>query len=105
VLRAGMLRTLAAAEQIGIRAGLVESIDEEAAAFYRQYGFAEVFAESLELMMPRARDHGRVSGNGFDWPSADRVPIPASSPTAALSAPLRGLRADQRRADSLGTCS
>ena len=70
MLRDGRLGTLAAGEQIGIRAGLVESIDEEGAAFYRQYGFAEVFAESLALMMPGARDHGRMSGNECDWPSA-----------------------------------
>lgn len=39
LLRDAMVRAVAAAEEIGIRAMLVHSIDEDAAAFYRRHGF------------------------------------------------------------------
>ncbi len=54
LLRDAMRRTLAAAKQIGIRALLVEAIDDRAAVFYRRYGFEAVKADGLNLMVPLA---------------------------------------------------
>jgi GNAT superfamily N-acetyltransferase len=52
LLRDGLRRTLAAGEQIGIRAVLVDAIDRDAAAFYRQYGFESVLENGTTLMAP-----------------------------------------------------
>ncbi len=54
LLRDGLLRTIAAAEQIGIRAVIVDAIDEYAAGIYRRYGFEAVTPEGLTLMIALA---------------------------------------------------
>jgi GNAT superfamily N-acetyltransferase len=54
LLRDGLRRTLAAAEQIGIRAVLVDAIDEQAARFYSRYGFEPATADGLTLVVPLA---------------------------------------------------
>jgi GNAT superfamily N-acetyltransferase len=46
-----LLRALAAAEAIGARAILVHAIDEEAAAFYRRFGFEASPLDSKQLML------------------------------------------------------
>jgi GNAT superfamily N-acetyltransferase len=57
LLRDGLRRTLAAAEQIGIRAVLVDAIDQDAAAFYRQYGFESATESGPTLMAPLSALH------------------------------------------------
>lgn len=52
LLRDALRRTLAAADQIGIRAVLVDAIDENAAAFYRRHGFEPTTTDALTLMVP-----------------------------------------------------
>jgi GNAT superfamily N-acetyltransferase len=59
LLRDGLRRTLAAAEQIGIRAVLVDAIDQDAAAFYRQYGFESAAESRTTLMAPAHGDSAR----------------------------------------------
>jgi GNAT superfamily N-acetyltransferase len=54
LLRNGLGRILAAAEEIGLRAALVDAIDEEAGGFYRRYGFEPATADGLTLMVPLA---------------------------------------------------
>jgi predicted N-acetyltransferase YhbS len=52
LLRDALRRTLAAADQIGIRAVLVDAIDDNAAAFYRRHGFEPATTDGLTLMVP-----------------------------------------------------
>jgi len=54
LLRDALRRTLAAADQIGIRAVLVDAIDEHAADFYRRYGFEPSTTDGLTLTVPLA---------------------------------------------------
>ncbi|MGO9961032.1 MAG: GNAT family N-acetyltransferase [Solirubrobacteraceae bacterium] len=54
LLRDAMRRTLAASDQIGIRAVVVDAIDEEAARFYRRRGFEPATDDELTLMVPIA---------------------------------------------------
>ncbi len=51
LLRDAMLRTLSAAESVGIRVLLVHAIDEEARAFYERHGFEPSPTDSLNLQM------------------------------------------------------
>jgi hypothetical protein len=39
LLADGLERIILAAEQVGVRAVVVDAIDDEAAGFYRHYGF------------------------------------------------------------------
>lgn len=52
LLREALRRTVGAGDQLGIRAVVVQAVDEEAAGFYRQYGFQPATADGLSLMMP-----------------------------------------------------
>jgi GNAT superfamily N-acetyltransferase len=52
LLRDALRRTVAAADQIGIRAVLVDAIDDNAAAFYRRHGFEPTTTDGLTLMVP-----------------------------------------------------
>ena len=52
LLKDALLRTVAAADTIGIRAMLIHALDEEAAAFYEKYGFARSPIDDLVLMLP-----------------------------------------------------
>lgn len=52
LLRDALLRTLAAAEPIGIRAVLVHSLSEDARRFYLRHGFIESPMNPLTLMLP-----------------------------------------------------
>lgn len=54
LLRDALRRTLAAADQIRIRAVIVDAIDENAAGFYRRYGFEPATTDGLTLMVPLA---------------------------------------------------
>jgi GNAT superfamily N-acetyltransferase len=51
LLRDAMLRTLAAADTIGVRAMLVHAIDEDAAAFYLRHGFERSPTDPRHLMI------------------------------------------------------
>jgi predicted N-acetyltransferase YhbS len=52
LLRDGLRRAVAAADQIGIRGVLVDAIDDAAANFYRHYGFEPATDDGLTLMVP-----------------------------------------------------
>ncbi len=54
LLRDALRRTLAASDQIGIRAVVVDGIDAEAANFYRRHGFEPASEDGLTLMVPIA---------------------------------------------------
>jgi GNAT superfamily N-acetyltransferase len=51
LLRDAMLRTLSAADEVGIRVLLVHAIDERAAAFYERHGFEASATDALNLQM------------------------------------------------------
>ncbi len=51
LLRDALLRSLAAAEAVGVRAVLVHAKDEQAAGFYRQFGFTPSPTDPLHLML------------------------------------------------------
>ncbi len=61
LLRDALRRILAAADQIGIRAVLVDAIDDGAAAFYRRYGFEPASTDPLTLMVPLAAVRSQIS--------------------------------------------
>jgi hypothetical protein len=50
-----------AADQIGIRAVLVDAIDGNAANFYRHYGFEPATNDGLTLMVPVGAIRTRVA--------------------------------------------
>ena len=52
LLKDALLRTVQAADTIGVRAMLIHALDEEAAAFYARYGFARSPMDDLVLMLP-----------------------------------------------------
>jgi predicted N-acetyltransferase YhbS len=52
LLRDALRRAVGAADQIGIRAVLVDAIDGNAANFYRRYGFEPATDDGLTLMVP-----------------------------------------------------
>jgi GNAT superfamily N-acetyltransferase len=52
LLKDAITRTLAAAEFVGIRAMVVHAIDENAAAYYRKFGFVESPLDPLALVLP-----------------------------------------------------
>jgi GNAT superfamily N-acetyltransferase len=54
LLRDAMRRALAASEQIGIRAVVVDAIDEQAVGFYRRHGFEPAMDDGLTRMVPIA---------------------------------------------------
>jgi GNAT superfamily N-acetyltransferase len=62
LLRDGLDRVLAAAERIGIRAVVVDAINEEAAGFYRRYGFEPATDDGLMLMVPLAAVRSQLRG-------------------------------------------
>lgn len=61
LLRDALRRTLAAGDQIGIRAVLVDAIDKDAAGFYRRYGFEPTTIDGLTLMVPLAAIRAKFS--------------------------------------------
>jgi predicted N-acetyltransferase YhbS len=61
LLRDALRRSLAAADQVGIRAVLVDAIDDRAAAFYRRYGFEPASEAGLTLMVPIAAVRSQLS--------------------------------------------
>lgn len=54
LVRDAILRTVRAAEIAGIRALLVQALDEDAAVFYRHLGFVGSAIDRLVLMLPLA---------------------------------------------------
>ena len=55
LLKDAVLRTVALAEQMGIRALLCHAIDEEAKQFYLRHGFFESPSEPLTVMLNTAK--------------------------------------------------
>ncbi len=51
LLEDAMIRTVAAAEELGIRAMLVHALDEAAGAFYRRFGFEPSSTDLLNLQI------------------------------------------------------
>ena len=62
LLRDAMQRALAASEQIGIRAVVVDAMDEEAASFYVRRGFEPSTDDGLTLMVPLAAVRSQLAG-------------------------------------------
>jgi GNAT superfamily N-acetyltransferase len=62
LLRDAMRRALAASDQIGIRAVLVDAIDGDAAGFYRRHGFQSAADDGLMLMVPIAVVRSEFAG-------------------------------------------
>jgi GNAT superfamily N-acetyltransferase len=54
LLRDALRRALAASDQIGIRAVVVDAIDDRAAGFYQRHGFESAADDGLTLMVPIA---------------------------------------------------
>lgn len=54
LLRDAVRRVLAASDQIGIRAVVVDAIDDRAAGFHRRHGFESAADDGLTLMVPIA---------------------------------------------------
>ncbi|MBA3069155.1 MAG: GNAT family N-acetyltransferase [Hyphomonas sp.] len=63
LLRDALLKTVRAANTIGVRALLIHALDEDAAAFYQKFGFSRSPADSLMLMMPLKSVIERLSEN------------------------------------------
>jgi predicted N-acetyltransferase YhbS len=61
LLRDAIRRALAASEQIGLRAVVVDAIDEGAAAFYRWHGFESAADDGLTLMVPIAAVRSKLT--------------------------------------------
>jgi predicted N-acetyltransferase YhbS len=61
LLRDALRRAVAAADQIGIRAVLVDAIDEAAARFYHRYGFEAATEDGLTLMLPAGAVRARFA--------------------------------------------
>jgi GNAT superfamily N-acetyltransferase len=64
LLRDALRRALAAADQIGIRAVLVDAVNDSAAQFYRQYGFEPTTSDPLTLMVPVRAVPARIPTSG-----------------------------------------
>lgn len=62
LLKDALLKTMQAANTIGVRALLIQALDEDAAAFYEKFGFSRSPADSLVLMMPLKAVMERISG-------------------------------------------
>jgi GNAT superfamily N-acetyltransferase len=60
LLRDAFRRTVAASDEIGIRAVLVDAIDENAAGFYRRCGFEPTTTDGLTLIVPLAAVRARL---------------------------------------------
>lgn len=66
LLRDAMIRSLAAAEEVGIRAMLVHAIDDDAAAFYRRHGFepSPTDPHNLQLLIKDIRRSAESADHG-----------------------------------------
>lgn len=64
LLKDALLRTLQAADTIGVRALLIHALDEEAATFYEKFGFARSPMDPLVLMMPLKAARDRLGSPG-----------------------------------------
>lgn len=64
LLRDAMLRTLAAAESVGIRVLLVHAIDDNARRFYERYGFeaSPTDPRNLQMLMKDIRASAETAG-------------------------------------------
>jgi predicted N-acetyltransferase YhbS len=63
LLRDAMRRTVAASAQIGMRAVVVDAIDDGAAGFYRRHGFESAADDGLTLMAPIATVRSQLAGS------------------------------------------
>ena len=64
LLRDALRRTIAAADQIGIRAVLVDAVDDAAANFHRHFGFERAAKDGLTFMVPVKAVRTRFVGPG-----------------------------------------
>jgi len=55
LLRDALIRTVRAAEEGGLRAVMVDALDEEAGEFYRRFGFEQSPTHELQLFLPMSR--------------------------------------------------
>ena len=62
LIRDALLKTVRAADTIGLRAPLIHALDEDAAAFYEKFGFSRSPADGLVLMMPLKAVIERLGG-------------------------------------------
>jgi GNAT superfamily N-acetyltransferase len=62
LLRDAMRRALAASDEIGIRAVMVDAIDDGAAGFYRRHGLESAADDELTLMIPIVVVRSQLAG-------------------------------------------
>lgn len=62
LLHDALRRIVRASEHVGIRAVVVDAIDDDAARFYRRYGFEAFSEDSLTLMVPMAAVRRTIMG-------------------------------------------
>ncbi|MGB0723711.1 MAG: GNAT family N-acetyltransferase, partial [Gammaproteobacteria bacterium] len=60
LLRDAMLRTLAVADQVGVRCLLVHALSDKARRFYARRGFQEARVDPMTLMLPLAKIRQRL---------------------------------------------
>lgn len=70
LVRDALLRTLAAADRIGVRLLLVHAINEQAVGFYASLGFAPSPTDPLHLYVLLADAHASLSGETSREPPA-----------------------------------
>lgn len=61
LLADAMRRAVRAADEVGIRAVLVDALDDDAAAFYRRFGFHSLTDDGLTLMATVAELRGALA--------------------------------------------
>ncbi len=66
LLTDALIRTVRAADEIGIRAMLVDAIDERAADWYRRFGFEPSPTSDMQLFLPIARIRASLAATGAD---------------------------------------
>jgi predicted N-acetyltransferase YhbS len=65
LLKDSLLRTVKVASDTGIRALLVDALDEEARSFYEHFGFEQSPTNDLQLFLPMARIRASVVAAGL----------------------------------------
>lgn len=55
LLADAMRRSVRAADEVGIRAVVIDALDVDAASFYRRFGFAALTDDGLQLMATTAQ--------------------------------------------------
>lgn len=65
LLRDALIRTVRVSTDAGIRAMLVDALDEEARGFYEHFGFEQSPANDLQLFLPMSRIRASVVAAGL----------------------------------------